>query len=101
MAFAEVWLESQRVQRFHMRLLLPRLGWFVEMIYLTRRGREPRVRKREVRIELDCLIVKIYRGLKILQQVIGSRLILAPTQIEHVRVGISCGFSFDARLFLR
>ena len=84
-----------------MRLLLPRLGWFVEMIYLTRRGRDPRMRKREVGVELNCLIVKIDRRLKILQQVIRPRLILAPTQIEHVRVGISCGFGFDARFFLR
>ena len=59
------------------------------------------MRQSELRVELDRLIVKIYRCLKILEQVIRSPLIIAAAQIEHVRIGIGCGFGFDARFFLR
>ncbi len=59
------------------------------------------MRKREVRIEFDRLIVKIDRCLEILQQIVRSRLIIARAQIENVRVGVGCRLSFDARFFLR
>jgi len=37
--------------------------WVLEMIQGAYRFREPRMREREVRIEFDRLIVKIYRRL--------------------------------------
>ena len=101
MTFAEVRLQSQRIERFHLCLLLPWLCRLIEMVNITDRGREPRVRESEVRIEFDRLLVKIYRRLEILQQVVRSRLILPPTQIEHVGVRVSCRFRFDALFFLR
>src|SRR6266576_6395093 len=101
MTFAEVRLQSQRIERFHLCLLLPWLCRLIEMVNITDRGREPRVRESEVRIEFDRLLVKIYRRLEILQQVVRSRLILPRTQIEHVGVSVSCRFRFDARFFLR
>ena len=61
MTFAEVGLESQRFQRFDLRLLLPHLSWFVEVVYHAGSCREPRVGKREFRIEFHRLIEKIYR----------------------------------------
>ena len=59
--FAKVRLESQRFQRFRIRFLLPVLGGFEEMVHHTCGCREPRMGKSELRIELDRLIVKIYR----------------------------------------
>ena len=61
MGFAEVWLKSQRFERFRIRLLLPRLGWFVEVVYETRRCRESRVCECELGVKFDRLIVKIDR----------------------------------------
>ena len=99
--FGKVRLEAQRFHCFRICFLLPVLGWFEPMVQDTGGCRKPRVGKSELRVELNRLIVKIYRRLKILQQVIRSPLIVAATQIEHVRVGVRCGFRFNTGFFLR
>ena len=60
-SFAKIRLESQRFERFDLRLLFPRLDWFVEVVYEAGRCREARTSKGELRIEFHRLIEKIYR----------------------------------------
>src|SRR5437762_5377143 len=90
MTFAEVRLQSQRIERFHLCLLLPWLCRLIEMVNITDRGREPRVRESEVRIEFDRLLVKIYRRLEILQQVVRSRLILPDRKSTRLNSSHRC-----------
>ena len=59
--FAQIWLQPERLECFGMRLLLPGLGWLVEMIEVAYRGREARVRESELWVEFNRLVVKIYR----------------------------------------
>src|SRR5437762_11840945 len=99
--FAKVRLESQRFQCFRIRFLLPVLGGFEEMVHHTCGCRESRMGKSELRVKPDRLIVKIYRCLKILEQVIRSPLIIAAAQIQHVRIGIAYEFGLDTSLFMR
>src|ERR1041385_5247817 len=48
MAFTEVGLESQRFQGFGMRLLVPCLDWFIEVVYDAGRCREAGAGKGEL-----------------------------------------------------
>ena len=100
MPFAQIGLESKRFIRFTTCGLFDLLCRFEPMIDLAHDGRKPRVGEREVWVHFDRLSIKISRCPKILQQVIGTRLIIASPQIEHVSVGICCGFSFDASFLL-
>src|SRR5205814_669440 len=93
--FGKVRLETQRFQCFRICLLLPLLGRLEEMVQDTGGCRKPRMSESEVWVELNRLIVKIYRCLKILEQVIRSPLIIAAAQIEDVSVGVGCRFCFN------
>ena len=55
----------------------------------------------KVGVECDRLLEKLGRGPKILQEVIGPRLVFAPLEIENISVGVVRWFCFDAHFFLR
>ena len=97
MAFAQIGLQSKRFVRFATGGLFDLFGRFEPMIDLADDGRQPCVGEREVRVHFDRLSIKISRCPKILQQVIGPRLVIASPQIEDVSVGVAGGFGFDSR----
>ena len=101
MSFAQVWLQAQRFHRFCACLLPVRFGRLEPVIDLACDSGESRMRERKVGIEGDGLLIKFRRTTEILEKVIGTRLILARSQIKHVSVGVFGRFGFNAGFFLR
>ena len=56
--------------------------------------------KRKIRIELDCLRIKLLGGLVILQQRVGISRDLVRAQIKHVRIGVLRRFRGNPCFFL-
>ena len=54
----------------------------------------------KVGVECDRLLEKLGRGPKILQEVIGARLVFPALEIANVIVGVVRWFCFDAHFFL-
>src|SRR5207248_5250462 len=100
MAFAKVWLQAQRFDRFRMCFLFVCFGRLKPVISLACHGGESRMGKRKVWVERDCLFVKMRGGPEILQEVIGPRLVFAASEIENISVRIIRRFCFDARFLL-
>ena len=101
MAFAKVWLETQRLHSLGVSFLLSCFDRFKKMVDITRRGGEPCVSESEIGIESNCLFKEADRGFKILEQVVRSRLVVARPQVEDIGVGVVRRFGFDACFFLR
>src|SRR5258707_3796198 len=60
-ALPEIRLQPKRLERFGMRLLLPWLDRFAEMVQVTCTGGEPRLSGGELSCQAHCLFVKHYR----------------------------------------
>src|SRR6266566_500536 len=100
MAFAKVWLQAQRFDRFRVCFLFVCFGWLKPVINLARHGGESRMGKRKVGVECDCLLVKMRGGPEVLQEVIGPRLVFASLEIKNISIGILRRLCFDARFLL-
>ncbi|PYL50593.1 MAG: hypothetical protein DMF32_03795 [Verrucomicrobia bacterium] len=100
MAFREIRLQAKRNFRFGARFCSPRLGRFVITKHCSINRCEPRVSQREIRVEFDCLHVKLLGGLVIFQQRIGIAGDLVRAQIKNVRIGISRRFGCSQRFFV-
>src|SRR6266508_254377 len=101
MPFAQVWLQAQRFDRLRMCFLFGCFRRLKPVINLARHGGESRMGEGKVRVECNCLFVKMRGGPEILQEVIGPRLVFAASEIENISVGIVGWFCFDARFLLR
>src|SRR6266446_1623878 len=100
MGFAQVWLQTQRFDCLPAGLLFACFRRFEPMINLARHGGESRVRESKAWVECYRLLEKLGGRPKILQQVIGPRLISTTLEIENISVCVARRFGFNARLFL-
>src|SRR5438874_13603851 len=101
MAFAQVWLQAQRFDRFRMCFLFVCFGRLKPVINLARHGGESRMGESKGRVERKRLFVKMRGGPEVLQKVIRPRLIFAASEIENISGGIVCRVFFDTRFLLR
>ncbi|KAG0505533.1 MAG: hypothetical protein Udaeo_11240 [Candidatus Udaeobacter sp.] len=87
-AFRKIRLQSKRSFRFSAGFRSPTVGRFIVTENFSTNGCEPRVSEGEIRIEFDCLHVKLLSGLIILQQRVGIAGNLIRAEIENVRIGV-------------
>src|SRR5439155_16174874 len=97
MSFSQLWLQAQRFERLCVRFLFGCFRRLKPMINLARHGGESRMSKRKVRVERDSLLEIPGGGPEVLQEIIGSCLVFAASEIENISVGIVRRFCFDAR----
>src|SRR5205807_8667599 len=101
MSFWGSWLESKSSFSLRAGFRLPSIGWLVIMENPSVNGGESGVSERKIRIERNCLHVKLLGCLVILKKRIGVLRNLICPQIEHIRVGVLGWLGRDPRFFIR
>ena len=100
MRFRQVLLQLQGNLRFGACTLLPTVERFIKMVGCRAGGSEPGVGEGKLRINANCLRIKLLGFLKILEQRIGVAFDLVGAQIKDVGIRVLGGFFLDARPFL-